>query len=154
NGSGKSAIFDAMTYALYETHRGGTQNAKDLINPHEDNLVVEFDFMLGEDSYRVKRTLPRRGRPSIQAFQLQGPHAPYPNRPGPQPIPETSGKTGFDQWVSNTLGLDARTFRVSVLLEQGNSDALLAADPKDRHTVLSQLIDISAYERLHQRAEE
>ena len=32
NGSGKSSIFDAVTYALFGHHRGGSQNAGELIN--------------------------------------------------------------------------------------------------------------------------
>ena len=32
NGSGKSSVFDAVTYALFGHHRGGSQNAAELIN--------------------------------------------------------------------------------------------------------------------------
>ena len=72
NGAGKSAIFDAITYALYGVHRGGAQNAKALINHAVKSLAVEFDFRIGEDVYRVKRTLGRKGTPTVQAFRLDG----------------------------------------------------------------------------------
>ena len=75
NGAGKSAVFDAMTFALYGAHRGGEQQAKMLINKHRDSFVVEFDFIVGEDEYRVRRTCSPK-RSTYQALHLQGPHAP------------------------------------------------------------------------------
>ena len=42
NGSGKSAIFDAVTYALFGHHRGGSQHAAEFINKDSDGLAVEF----------------------------------------------------------------------------------------------------------------
>lgn len=145
NGAGKSAIFDAITYALYGVHRGGAQNAKALINHDAKGLVVEFDFAIGDEAYRVKRTLGRKGTPTVQAFSLAGGEA--------EPVAETETKAGFDRWVLDTIGLDARTFTASVLLQQGRSEALLEADPKVRHEMLGQIIDLSAYERLHERAD-
>src|SRR5262249_2052982 len=59
NGSGKSAIFDAVTYALFGHHRGGGQHAHELINKDSDSMLVEFDFLLDGKEYRAKRTLKR-----------------------------------------------------------------------------------------------
>ena len=146
NGSGKSAIFDAITYALYGVHRGGTQNAKALINHGSKSAAVEFDFSIGDESFRVKRTLARRGASTVQAFRI--------DRGDPVPIAETETRVGFDRWVSATIGLDVRTFTASVLLLQGRSEALLDADPKARHEMLGQVIDLSAYERLCEGAED
>lgn len=152
NGSGKSAIFDAITYALYGQHRGGAQNARTLINHASDGLNVEFDFSIGPDAYRVKRTLSRKGATTCQAIHLGGP-----NGPGaagePQPISETETKSGFDQWVTGIIGLNFQIFTTSVLLQQGRSDALLESEPKARHELLSKIVDLSAYERLFDRAD-
>src|SRR3954471_268626 len=62
NGSGKSAIFDAVTYALFAYHRGGSLHANELINKESDTMVVEFDFVLDGKLYRAKRTLKRDAR--------------------------------------------------------------------------------------------
>src|SRR3981189_3163829 len=59
NGSGKSSIFDAVTYALFGHHRGGGQQAVELINKDCDALLVEFDFLLDGRLYRAKRTAKR-----------------------------------------------------------------------------------------------
>lgn len=153
NGAGKSAVFDAMTYALYDHHRLGGQEHAELIHKRADNMSVEFEFACGDDVYAVKRTLARRGRVSREVFHIKGPHAPNLNRVGPQAMPETSSDKGFNRWVEETIGLSYETFTASVLLRQGNSDALLEADPAKRHEMLSQIVDLSAYKRLHDAAE-
>ena len=84
NGAGKSAIFDAITYALYGKHRGGTQNAKALINDGADRLKVQFDFEVGPNQYRAERMLKCKGGASCQAYCIDGPNPPQPRRPLPQ----------------------------------------------------------------------
>src|SRR6266566_2688695 len=153
NGACKSAVFDAMTFALYGAHRGGEQHAKTLINKQCDGIVVEFDFIVGDDEYRVRRTCSQK-RSTYQAFHLQGPHAPNPGKPGPQAIPETDKLSGFNQWVEHVVGLSFETFTASVLLRQNESDVLLTIGASSRHDMLTQLINLSAYVRLCERADE
>src|SRR6266496_5431053 len=88
----------------------------------------------------------------MQALYLAGHDAPTPGRPGPQLIPGTQMKDGFDNWVLKTIGLDERAFTVSVLLLQGQSDKLLKLGGPQRHEVLTYLIDLSRYDALAKRA--
>lgn len=149
NGAGKSTIFDAITYALYGLHRGGKQDARELINHSSESMVVEFDFSVGNQAFRVRRTLSRRGRASFQALQL-----PVSGQStSPRAVAETDSKAGLDRWIAETIGLDETTFTASVLLQQGKSDALLEANPAKRHEMLSQIVDLSAYEALHQKTD-
>src|SRR5437660_2609882 len=69
NGSGKSAVFDAVTYALFGHHRGGSQHADELINKDSKGLAVEFQFALDGQAYRVRRTLQRKARGSPASTQ-------------------------------------------------------------------------------------
>ncbi|MCC6456938.1 MAG: SMC family ATPase [Caldilineaceae bacterium] len=151
NGAGKSTVFDAISFALYGVHRGGKVNVDELINRRCDHLAIEFDFMLGDDCYRVQRAVPRRGGATYQALHLSGPNPPIRNRPGPQRIVGTDSKTGLTEWVQRQLGLDEDAFKMAVLLEQGKGDALLSAKPAERHALLSQLVDLSRYEALEKR---
>lgn len=122
NGSGKSALFDAMVYALYgENRMDKSQEAYYLIHHHADGLEVEFDFAVGENEYRVRRTLQKKARgyrPSFQAFHLSGPDMPSSPRCGPQPIAGTERKTGLEEWVEQTIGLNKQAFTFAVLLQQ------------------------------------
>ena len=60
NGSGKSSIFDAMTYALFGHHRGGSQSAVELINKESNTFNVEFDFTIDRQLFRIKRTVRKK----------------------------------------------------------------------------------------------
>ena len=153
NGAGKSTLFDAMFYALYGEHRLGLQGAQQLIHHGCESLLVECDFAVGEDEYRVRRTLSRKTGKTVQAWYLRGPHAPDPGSGCPQPIAETERESGLKNWVKHVVGLDSQAFPCAVWLQQGKSDALIKASPKERHQLLTQILDLSAYERLHQRAE-
>lgn len=148
NGAGKSTIFDAMLFALYGEHRMGKQNVEALIHRGAESFIVEFDFALGENVYRVRRTFSRKKKGAMLALHLSGPDAPVPGRVGPQPCPGTETKDGFDIWVLRTVGLNANTFRVAVLLMQGQSDVLLKLGSAEKHEVLTQIIDLSRYEAL------
>lgn len=155
NGAGKSTVFDAITWVLYGVHRGGRQNAKELINQGAQSLLVEFDFRIGPDDYRVKRTLSRSGNPSFQAWHLRGPAVPSGKGVAGEAraIPGSDYRDGFDAWVLQTVGLDDLTFTASVMLQQGKSDALLEANPAKRHEMLSQIVGLEAYEKLHAKAD-
>ena len=59
NGAGKSTIFDAMLFALYGEHRMGSQKVWELVHRQAEEFMVEFDFAIGQNEYRVKRTYSR-----------------------------------------------------------------------------------------------
>jgi DNA repair exonuclease SbcCD ATPase subunit len=147
NGAGKSAAFDAITFALYGIHRLGKQKTKELIHHQADGLIVEFDFRVADSTYRVKRTVPRTGRPTFQAFCLD-------DAGRLRPISQTDTSDNLEDWVHRTLGINAESFITAVTLRQGKSDALLEAKPTAKNELLSQLVDLSAYKRLYERAEE
>jgi exonuclease SbcC len=148
NGSGKSAIFDAVTYALFGHHRGGGSNSGELINKESTAFGIEFDFRLDGRDYRIKRTLRRAksGTPSgtQQLFALaKGEWA---------AIPDTTKKVDFDRWIHEKIGLDYDTFTSSVLLLQGNAEKLIGAKDRERGEVLASIVDLERYQGLHERA--
>src|SRR3954447_25483490 len=95
NGSGKSAIFDAVTYALFGHHRGGSQDAHELINKDSDRAAVAFDFLLDGQIYQASRTIQRnkqgtgKGTQQIFRFLANG---------NKQAIEGTTYKAGFVDW--------------------------------------------------------
>jgi len=72
NGSGKSSIIDAMTWALWGETRA--KNKDDVINQNQQEAEVEFEFAVGEQRYRIirKHARPkRRGTSGQTALHLQ-----------------------------------------------------------------------------------
>ncbi len=157
NGSGKSTVFDALTYALFGQHRDGSQDALELIHKGVKGLAVEVDFDLDGTRYRAQRTLQRgaRGRPSVsQQLRRYVPPAPGDDGPGHwEPVPDTTRKADFNAWVREHLGLSYETFTSSVLLMQGQSEKLISAKKADRFQVLSAIVDLERFGRLHERAD-
>jgi DNA repair exonuclease SbcCD ATPase subunit len=155
NGSGKSSVFDAVTYALFGHHRGGRVEAHELINKDSTGAVVEFDFTQDGQTYRTRRTLQRDGkggaRGSQQVLHLQ---------PGTNggagkwaPVEDTNRKTEFDRWVREHIGLNFETFTSSVLLLQGKAEKLLDSTAKGRFEVLAGIVDLERYQKLHEKAD-
>jgi DNA repair exonuclease SbcCD ATPase subunit len=151
NGSGKSAVFDAVTYALFGGHRGGQRNAEELINKESDALLVEFDFLRGGEVYRIKRTLKKQGRSTRQVLSRR------PTDDGKeawQAVEGTGSQKGFDEWVRDRIGLGYETFTSSVLLMQGRAEKLLNSDSGERRRVLAGIVDLERFEKLHKCADE
>jgi DNA repair exonuclease SbcCD ATPase subunit len=151
NGSGKSSIFDAVTYALFGHHRGGSQNAAELINKESAGLSVEFDFKLDGKLYRIKRTLRRSTKGAAAGTQQV--FAQKPDSPDSwEAVPDTNKKVDFDRWVSEKIGLSYDIFTSSVLLLQGKAEKLLDSKPSGRAEVLAGIVDLARYQRLHEKA--
>lgn len=151
NGSGKSAVFDAMTFALFGAHRGGKQNAVSLIHADADALSATFEFELGGEWYRIRRSQRRSGKAERQVFR----RAPQEDGSEQWPaVPETEADAGFKRWVLENLGLTYETFTASVLLVQGRAETLLGAQPKERFEILAGIVDLDRFRRLHRLADE
>jgi exonuclease SbcC len=150
NGSGKSSVFDAVTYALFGCHRGGSQNAAELINRSSSTLSVEFDFLLDSVCHRIKRTLRQLKNTTKSTVQVlrQDPDGTW------NAVSGTDQKLKFDAWIREKIGLDYETFTSSVLLLQGKAEKLLDATPTGRAGVLARIVDLERYQKLHAQADE
>ena len=149
NGNGKSALIDAMTWALWGKTRAKSDD--DLIHLHETEMEVEFDFALGEQRYRIirKHSRPkRRGRSgqSILEFQLA-------TGDGFRSISGDS-ITQTQQKIINVLHMDYDTFINSAFLRQGHADEFATKRPVERKQVLADILGLSLYDELEERAKE
>lgn len=155
NGSGKSSVFDAVTFALFGHHRGGSQSAAELINKEASTLSVEFDFTSEKQLYRIKRTVRRQKNDKITSTQqvLKFVENAITGETW-EAISGTEYKTKFDTWVKDKIGLDYETFTSSVLLLQGKSEKLLDSTPAGRAGVLFRIVDMERYQKLHGKADD
>jgi len=144
NGVGKSAVFDAITYCLFAEHRGGKTDAKSLIRHGASALRASFEFEFGGVDYRITRS---RGKSPTQRVERK-------EADGWFPVAGINGADEVNDWVENTLGLDYVAFTKSVLLRQGESDAIILAKGTERLEMLKKIIDVDRFERLSNRIAE
>ena len=150
NGIGKSAVFDAITYALYGEHRAGKQRAEQLVRHGANEFEIEFDFEFHGIDYRIRRTRPRKrgARPTQHLLMHSGGDWRFVRGNDP------SGAVGDDDikdWVVGTLGIGFEAFTNSVLLRQGEADKLFSASGDDRIAVLKGIIGFEQFEALYER---
>lgn len=146
NGAGKSALLDAITWALWGEAR--TRNDDDLIHMGRDEMEVELEFYIASDLYRVVRKRERRGsRPGRSVLEL-GVSTGRGFEPLTGSIRETQAR------LNSILRMDYETFRNSAFLVQGRADEFTVKSPDKRKEVLAEILNLSLYDELEQAARE
>jgi len=152
-GSGKTTIFDAMTYALYGTLNGTRKGSvrafrSDFATPEELSFV-EFTFELAYVTYRITRTLPqtyttRNGTAGEKAVTVSL----ETSTDGTSFIPfsGTAGET--NSRIEGIVGLSGTEFSRIVLLPQGAFAEFLHENSKDRRDTLEKLFPVDSYTAL------
>ena len=137
NGSGKSSLVDAMRFALFGHTRGGLDG---VITEGEQACRVEFTFALGEQAYLVCRQRSRKGSGStLLFFQMI-------SRDG-SAVLDGKSVAETQRRIEQTLRLTDDLFCMTACANQGNSAAFSQAKPAERKQVLSDILDLAAWER-------
>ncbi|MBI2287822.1 MAG: SMC family ATPase [Chloroflexi bacterium] len=149
NGNGKSALIDAITWALWGQARSKTDD--ELIHSNQTEMEVEFDFAVGQQTYRVirKHAKPRRRQASGQTileFQVA-------SEDGFRSITGNT-KTQTQQKIIDILHMDYETFINSAYLRQGHADEFTVSNPAKRKQVLADILGLSFYDQLEEQARE
>jgi exonuclease SbcC len=145
NGHGKSALLDAMTWALWGKARAKRDD--ELIRLGQTEMEVDFEFALGENHYRVirKRDSRGRGRSSLELQVRDGDLF----RPLTEPtIRETQAR------INRILRMDYETFINSAFLLQGRADEFTVKRPGERKRILGEILGLSLYDQYEERAKE
>jgi len=145
NGAGKSALLDAVTWALWS--RARTRSDDDLIHLGQTEMEVQLDFLLGDDRYRVIRGRSSKGRGrSVLELQVAGDDA---FRALTEPtIRETQDR------IIRLLRMDYDTFINSAFLLQGRADEFTTKPPGQRKEILGLILGLGAYDELQAQARE
>lgn len=140
NGAGKSSVLDAMTWAVWGWSRAG-DNADRLVRMGEKEMWVEFSFILHDTEYRIVRTrkLGGAGSTTLQFFV------------GKNNLTEGTIKH-TQQKIVDTLHLTYETFINSSYLRQGHADEFTLKGPTDRKKILADILGLSVYEGLEEKA--
>ena len=147
NGHGKSALLDSITWCLWGTARGKTQD--ELISYGSDECRVEFEFLSRDLQYRVIRSHTRsrgRSRSGASDLQLQILDADHALTISANTIRETQTK------INQIVGMEYDTFINSAFLMQGRSDEFTSKTPGERKNLLADILGLQIYEELQKRA--
>ena len=152
NGVGKSALLDAMTWALFGRARGceSGQNQDRLIRDGQTEAVVDLTFALGDATYRIVRRRMRtpRGDSKGDVRFLVADGDTWKNIAG-------ENLKATDEKISSVLRMDYDTFTASAFFLQGRSEDFLARmSATDRKEVFARLLDLGVYEQLEDAARE
>src|SRR6266545_1008747 len=130
NGAGKSALLDAMTWALWGEAR--LKSDDDLIALGAQEMEVDFIFMLDGQDYRVIRKRNNGAWKPISGATIR----------------ETQ------QSIITTLRMDYDIFANSAYLRQGHADEFTKKEPGRRKQVLADILGLDIYEQLETASKE
>ena len=146
NGHGKSALFDAMTWALWGNARASTH--EELIHQGQSDMAVELEFSANDSRFRVTRKYQSgRGRSAGKTLLELHEFADGTFLP-------ISGSTvrETERIVYEKVRMDYRTFINTALLLQGRANEFTSSKPADRKQTLGQVLDLGIYDELEEQA--
>jgi len=145
NGSGKSALLDAMTWALWGKARARRDD--ELLHHGQTEMEVEFEFLLGENRYRVirKRSSRRGGRSSLELQGWDDAQSRFRSLTEPT-MRATQAR------IDSLLRMDYETFINSAFLLQGRADEFTIKAPGERKRVLGEILGLDLFDSLEAQA--
>ena len=151
-GAGKTTLFDAITYALYDHSSSGIREGSMLRCKYADDKTptfVELEFEVHGVRYTVRRN-PEYQRPKARGEGMTTEKADatltYPDdRP---PVTKAKDVTAA---VQEIIGLDYNQFSQIVLIAQGQFTKLLNASTEERSRIFRKLFRTQRYAQLQER---
>ncbi len=151
NGHGKSALLDAMTWALWGQARkiaGATKADQGLLRLGQTQMLVVFDFLFGGKKYRIRREyMETYGKPiNVLEFGMIDDETDT-----FIPLTDKTIRTTQDK-IEQTLRIDFDSFSNSAFLRQGSSNEFSKKSPKDRKQILATILGLDQYEVIRKLA--
>lgn len=140
NGHGKSALLDAITWALWG--RARTNSDDELMHAGSTEMQVEFEFGLSGQRYNVIRKRLAGGRSRKSELELAVWDA---ANTAWQPLTEPSLRLTQDR-ITGILRMDYDTFVHSAFLKQGEADAFTRKTPGERKGILAAILNLKQYD--------
>lgn len=161
-GAGKTAILDAMTYALFGRSSGGGRGSFASMRcqyaGQDVQTFVEFIFEHQGKRYQFYRYLRPTRRKDLDGFEEMARAGELREDGALVPFAANMKKTAVDQYAATLLGLSYDQFRQIILLPQGQFERLLTADTEEKEKILRTLFGAElwtqAAEWLNQQAGE
>ena len=154
-GAGKTTLFDAITYALYDHSSGGVRDGAMLRSKYADPgtpTFVELEFEVRGQRYTVRRN-PDYLRPKARGEGTTTEKADavltYPD--GRPPVTRSKDVTAA---VTALIGLDYDQFCQIAMIAQGQFTRLLNATTEERSKIFRKLFRTQRYQKLQDALQE
>jgi exonuclease SbcC len=146
NGAGKSALLDAMTWALFGEAR---KNDDALINDSQsvDKAEVVFDFEYESNTYRVVRGKEKGKTSTADLLVWQADDAYW------KPLSEKTVRL-TNKYIVDLLHLDYETFINASFFLQGKADQFTSQNASNRKQILSNILELDVWESYQKAAAE
>ena len=154
-GAGKTTLFDAITYALYDHSSGGVREGAMLRSQYADPKTptfVELEFEVKDARYTVRRN-PEYPRPKSrgEGFTTEKADATLTYADGRPPVTKARDVNAA---VLDILGLDYNQFCQIAMIAQGQFTKLLNASTEERSRIFRKLFRTQRYAKLQDRLQE
>ena len=153
-GAGKTTIFDAITYALYNQTSGGERNGNMMRSQYaqpETETYVELEFLYRGQTYRVRRNPDYKITKTLKNGKIREqkvPHSVELTMPDGTVFPEKKNAT--DAKIIEILGLTADQFSQIVMIAQGDFLKLLYTKSDERKMIFSKLFRTDIYWKIQE----
>lgn len=136
NGDGKSTILDALSFALFGKPFRNINKPQLLNSINQKNCVVEAEFTIGTNHYRVVRGI----KPAIFSIFLNG-----------ELINKDAAAKDYQKVLEQQiLKWNHKTFMQVVILGSTNFIPFMQLTPQHRRTVIEDILDISIFSSMNQ----
>lgn len=146
-GAGKTAIFDAICFALYGEASGANRESSMLRSDFAapDTVTgVELEFYYRGQPYRVERS------PRYERAKKSGKGTTMVNASATLTLPDgkvVSGYSAVTEEIKGRIGIDRNQFTQIAMIAQGDFLRLLLANTEERGKIFRKVFDTEVYQR-------
>jgi DNA repair exonuclease SbcCD ATPase subunit len=162
NGVGKSTIFSAMEYVLFNQ---ADINLERIIRDDTNSCAVVFDFMVGQQEYRISRTRTKKGSTDLSLYQRTakiGSVEEMYHDVNQSPVTQEqfwkdiSGRRAADteKELAKLIKINFKSFRVFVHFMQNDFEGLTTATPEKRKGILRDALNLVLYSKMEKIAKD
>ena len=148
NGSGKSTIFNAIEFVLFNDFP--ELKMEKLIRDNTDSLQVIFDFEIDGQIYRIDRKRSRSGTSATEVKQYTG--LCYESKTLEWKNLSGRRNTDSEAQIKKIIKINQKSFRNSVHFIQNDFSGLTTASSSEKRNILKQVFDLSIYQKLEKLA--
>jgi len=143
-GSGKTTIFDAISFALFGEASGVARDKNLMLCSHfadeKTKTFVELEFLSGDKKYNIKRIIKKTASPDVALILPDG--------------NIVSGNSNVKNKITEIIGLNRDQFAQIVMIAQNDFLRFLHSDTKDRTDILRRIFNTEFHKKLQDKLKE